>query len=151
VLGAAHLLLATERELALLLAGTPASGVPPAEAVMSRFGLGCVVVKRGGDGAELWTPSAVHRLPACPVDAVDPTGAGDALAGGFLGRLAQRARGAQLEAVGDPVLVEALGWGIVCASFAVEQPGYRGLMAVTWERLSRRMAQYRPTAEQEVP
>ncbi|MFN2463443.1 MAG: PfkB family carbohydrate kinase [Candidatus Dormibacteria bacterium] len=156
VLSAARILLATETELVLLAGGEVSA---PASLVMSRFGLDCVVVKRGPDGAELWTPAAIYELPAYPVAAVDPTGAGDALAGGFLGRLAQRAgaetdgrwlRGHDHPGLRATELVEALRWGMVCASFAVEKPGLAGLESLTREALHDRMSQYQLTA-QEVP
>ena len=157
VVAASRILLATELELSLLAGGETDA---PASLVMSRFGLDCVIVKRGAEGAELWTHAAIYELPACPVDAVDPTGAGDALAGGFLGRLAQRlpedAAGAWLRDQDYPALrssdlVEALRWGMVCASFAVERPGLAGLQAMTRDALYDRMSGYQLTVEQEVP
>jgi sugar/nucleoside kinase (ribokinase family) len=157
VLMAARILLATEVELSLL-SGSETDG--PASLLMSRFGLDCVVVKRGAAGAELWTPSTIYELPAYPVDAVDPTGAGDALAGGFLGRLSQRVPAEagrrwlsdqEEPALRSADLLEALRWGVVCASFAVEQPGLAGLLSLTREDLWDRMSQYQLTAEEEVP
>jgi len=157
VVMASRVLLATEAELDLL-AGGEQDG--PASLVMSRFGLDCVILKRGAEGAELWTPAAIYELPAFPIDAVDPTGAGDALAGGFLGRLGQRlpegSDGAWLPDRDHPALrssdlVEALRWGMVCASFAVQAPGLRGLMELTKEALLERMAQYQLSVQHEVP
>jgi hypothetical protein len=157
VVSAARILLATEAEVSLLAGGELDA---PASLLMSRFGLDCVVLKRGAEGAELWTPAAIYELPAYPVDAVDPTGAGDALAGGFLGRLGQRlpedSGDAWLRSHDDPALrstdlVEALRWGMVCASFAVEAPGLAGLRAMTREDLLERMSKYQLTVEQEVP
>lgn len=53
-------------------------------------GLGCAVVKRGGDGCIIATPSTHIEIPACRVDKViDTTGAGDCFAAGFLYALSE--------------------------------------------------------------
>lgn len=55
-----------------------------------RHGPTLVVVKRGEDGAVLFADGWTFSCPACPVARItDPTGAGDAFAGGFLGHLAR--------------------------------------------------------------
>jgi len=157
VVAASRILLATEAELRLLSGGEEDA---PASLVMARFGLDCVVLKKGAAGAELWTPTAIYELPAYPVAAVDPTGAGDALAGGFLGRLGQRIEGErgdqwlrdqEYPALGASELVEALRWGMVCASFAVQGPGLAGLVGLTREALLERMSTYQLAVQQEVP
>jgi sugar/nucleoside kinase (ribokinase family) len=157
VVAASRILLGTVAEIQMLAGGETEA---PASLVMSRFGLDCVVVKRGAEGAELWTRTAIYELPAYPVEAVDPTGAGDALAGGFLGRLSQRLpedsahawlRDQDCPALRSSDLVEALRWGMVCASFAVEQAGLRGLIDMTRDALYERMSRYQLSVEQEVP
>ena len=48
-----------------------------------------VAVKQGEYGAALFTADGFFSLPAYPLETViDPTGAGDSFAGGFLGYLA---------------------------------------------------------------
>src|SRR5439155_2466713 len=50
-----------------------------------------VLVKRGEYGAILFSPESVFAVPAYPLEEVfDPTGAGDAFAGGVMGYLAAR-------------------------------------------------------------
>ena len=44
----------------------------------------CVVVKRGADGATALVDSELIESPTVPVQALDPTGAGDCFAAGFL-------------------------------------------------------------------
>lgn len=86
--------------------------------------LRAVVVKRGPLGAACVTAQRVVALPAAPVPrVVDPTGAGDALAGGFLGAAArgERADGAMFEL--------ALAEGMRCAADAVVEFGTAGLEA----------------------
>ncbi|WP_448613821.1 carbohydrate kinase family protein [Modestobacter sp. URMC 112] len=71
-----------------------------------------VVVKRGADGVDVLDSGSVVRVPAVPIDLVDPTGAGDAFCGGFLATFVR---------TGDPV--EAAVTGSVSASFVCETRG----------------------------
>lgn len=74
-----------------------------------------VVIKRGEYGAILFGPDTCLFVPAVLLDrVVDPTGAGDAFAGGFMGSLA----GAGV--LDRTTLAAALVHGTVIASFAVE-------------------------------
>lgn len=74
-----------------------------------------VVIKKGEHGAMLASREGLYLIPAFPVDdVVDPTGAGDAFAGAFLGFLAQQDR------IDDKTVCEALLLGSVVASFNVE-------------------------------
>jgi sugar/nucleoside kinase (ribokinase family) len=80
--------------------------------------LRAVVVKRGPLGAACVTAGGIVELPAAVVAAVvDPTGAGDALAGGFLGYIAQ------LEDASDTGYAAALSAGIQCAADAIVEFG----------------------------
>ena len=82
------------------------------------FGPKVLVIKRGEYGAVLLTEGCVFAAPAYPLeDIVDPTGAGDTFAGGFLGKLAQLGR------MDLPALKHAVLMGTVMASFTVEQFG----------------------------
>lgn len=74
-----------------------------------------VVVKVGAKGALLFDGDAAFRCPAYPLPrVVDPTGAGDAFAGGFAGHLAG------VGGCSGDALREALVQGSVMGSFAVE-------------------------------
>jgi sugar/nucleoside kinase (ribokinase family) len=74
-----------------------------------------IVVKRGEHGAMLFTGAGMFWSPAYPLEQVrDPTGAGDAFAGGFIGYLAGCGRPDATE------MRRAVLHGTVCASFAVE-------------------------------
>ena len=62
--------------------------VRAAKAVLE-MGPSAVVVKRGEHGALLLHGDSLFAVPAVPLEnVVDPTGAGDSFAGGFLGYLA---------------------------------------------------------------
>src|SRR3712207_8379725 len=54
-----------------------------------RWGPRVVVAKQGEYGAALFTEDGFFALPAYPLETVlDPTGAGDSFAGGFMGFIA---------------------------------------------------------------
>jgi cytidine kinase len=130
------ILFATEHELEMLTQseGTEAA----ARRLLDQFELDALVVKLGAAGAVLFTNADVRRLPACPTQVVDPTGAGDALAGAFMGRLIERG-----DRRSDRLLAEALEWGIVAASFAVAGIGVSALLAAARSDLQDRLAAYR--------
>jgi sugar/nucleoside kinase (ribokinase family) len=129
-----HVLFATQRE-AEMLAQT--RGAAAALKVLDRTPLDALVVKLGPEGAVLWTQHTSHHLPAYPADVVDPTGAGDALAGAFMGRLAE------VNAEAGDALLEALEWGIVAASFAISGVGVSALRAASRRELEERLSLYR--------
>ena len=92
------------------------SNVLKAAHAAQRMGAKTVVVKRGEYGALLVT--AEHRFfaPAFPLaDVVDPTGAGDSFAGGFLGLLDR------LDSGEPAALRQATVIGCTIASFTVER------------------------------
>ncbi len=96
-----------------------------------------VIVKKGEHGAMLFTEQAVFALPAYPLERiVDPTGAGDSVAGGFMGHLA-RAGNASLEE-----MKRALVYGTVLASFACEDFGLRRLFALSSKEIEARVQEF---------
>jgi sugar/nucleoside kinase (ribokinase family) len=73
------------------LAGEP--NLVRAAAAIRRMGPSTVVVKRGEYGAIMFSEEGVFSVPAYPLESVlDPTGAGDSFAGGFMGHLARSGR-----------------------------------------------------------
>jgi sugar/nucleoside kinase (ribokinase family) len=95
-----------------------------------------VVVKRGELGSMLVTRTATVDVPAVPVDAVrDPTGAGDAFAGGFLGALARSER------IDERALRTAMLYGNVLGSLAVEDFSVRRIVEADQHVLDRRLNQ----------
>ena len=85
-----------------------------------------VVVKRGEHGALVFDDDDIFSAPAFPLDSVvDPTGAGDSFAGGFMGLLA---------ATGDTSragIRRAAIVGSVMGSFAVQDFSADGLTSIT--------------------
>jgi len=93
-----------------------------------------VVIKQGEFGALLIEPGRTFYVPAYPLEEVfDPTGAGDAFAGGFMGYLA-RAGAADSEH-----LRRAMVYGAAMGSFAVSQFGIKGFDDVTTVDVEKRV------------
>jgi sugar/nucleoside kinase (ribokinase family) len=97
-----------------------------------------VVAKQGEYGSALFTRDGYFGLPAYPTaDVVDPTGAGDTFAGGFVGYVAAHAD----EEVGDELLRRAMAYGTVLASFNVEAFGTERMQTLTTEEIYDRVAE----------
>jgi sugar/nucleoside kinase (ribokinase family) len=100
------------------LTGAP-SLVSAARQVLD-LGPSVVVAKQGEYGAALVTGESFFALPAFPLETVvDPTGAGDSFAGGFVGYIASRLD----EGLEDEVLRRAMAYGTAVASHNVEEFG----------------------------
>jgi sugar/nucleoside kinase (ribokinase family) len=106
-------LLVINDEEARQLAGK--HNLPQAARAILGMGPRTVIVKRGDSGALLFHDGRVFAAPAYPLEeVVDPTGAGDTFAGGFMGYLA-KARD-----LSPPTIRRAMIYGSVMASFSVE-------------------------------
>jgi len=92
-----------------------------------------IAYKRGRRGGLLYDARERSFLEWPPVPRLsgDPTGAGDAFAGGFLAAIVQ-----------GRALPEAIDQAIVAASFALEDWGAHGLMAATREEAERRLREW---------
>jgi sugar/nucleoside kinase (ribokinase family) len=79
-----------------------------------------IVAKQGEYGAALVTRESFFALPAYPLETVvDPTGAGDTFAGGFVGYIAANLT----EGLSEELLRRAMAHATVLASFNVEEFG----------------------------
>jgi len=93
-----------------------------------------VVIKQGEHGALLIEPRRTFYVPAYPLENVfDPTGAGDAFAGGFMAYLART------RSVTEDNVRRAMVYGAAMGSYAVEQFGIRGFERVTLTDLEQRV------------
>lgn len=98
-----------------------------------------VVVKQGEYGAALVTEEGFFSLPAYPLETViDPTGAGDSFAGGFLGYVA-----AQGCAFDDATLRRAMTYGSVLASYNVEEFGTERVQRLTRDEIDERYGDFK--------
>jgi len=94
-----------------------------------------VVIKRGEYGALLFGETLCLFVPAVPLgNVVDPTGAGDAFAGGFMGSMAAAG------AVNRSTLSRALRVGTTMASFACESFSVNALSRLDPEKIDGRIA-----------
>lgn len=126
VLKKTDILLLNESEAELL---TGVSDIAEAAHAIMELGPGHVVVKQGPGGAALVNESERVHVDAYPVSpVVDPTGAGDCFAGGFVGALAKGSS-----------LAEAVVAGTATASFCVEGFGIDGLLNIMDNDLVQRM------------
>ena len=98
-----------------------------------------VVAKQGEYGAALFSGDHFFALPAYPLETVlDPTGAGDSFAGGFLGYLAAHDLSEELE---DDLLRRAMAYGTALASFNVEEFGTERVQRLTPDEVTERVAE----------
>jgi sugar/nucleoside kinase (ribokinase family) len=106
------------------------------------WGPSVIVAKQGEYGAALITRESFFALPAYPLETVvDPTGAGDTFAGGFVGYIAASLAGAGVAARGglsDGLLRRAMAHATVLASFNVEQFGTERVQQLTREEIDAR-------------
>jgi sugar/nucleoside kinase (ribokinase family) len=111
--------------------------VSAAREVLS-WGPSAVAAKQGEYGAALVTADAFFALPAFPLETViDPTGAGDTFAGGFLGYLARHLD----EPLDDGALRRAMAHGTALASFNVEEFGTERVMRLGAEEVHERVTE----------
>jgi cytidine kinase len=120
---------------ARLLSGT--ENLVKAGHLVRQMGPRFVVIKKGEHGAMFFSEHETYVLPAFPTErVVDPTGAGDSFAGGMMGYLAS-------EDKFDPVsLKRAMAYGILVASFNVEDFSLERMKQVERSDLELRMQQY---------
>src|SRR3954447_13056664 len=97
-----------------------------------------VIIKKGENGALMFTKDAVFLAPAYPLEEVfDPTGAGDSFAGGFMGHIA-RTGSLDIENLRRAVI-----YGSVMGSFAVERFSVERLITITPKDISARVAEFK--------
>ncbi|MBL1411158.1 PfkB family carbohydrate kinase [Sphingobacterium faecale] len=96
-----------------------------------------LIIKKGEHGALLFGEGQVFSAPALPLAEVfDPTGAGDAFAGGFAGYLAR------VKTVNFSNMKNAVIYGSAMASFCVERFGTQRLETLTYEEITLRIQQF---------
>lgn len=96
-----------------------------------------LVVKKGEHGALLFSEDRVFFAPALPLeDVIDPTGAGDTFAGGFVGFLA-RTQDHSFDNLKRAIIV-----GSALASFCCEKFGIQRLLEIKREDIDLRVQQF---------
>ena len=109
--------------------------LPAAARVILSYGPSAVIIKRGENGSLLFTKDRVFLAPAHPLETVrDPTGAGDAFAGGLLGAMARAANH------GEDVLRRGMLYGSVLGSLAVEDFSVRRIVQADTREIDGRLS-----------
>ena len=119
--------------------------LPRAARKVLAMGPQALVIKHGEYGATIFfregafgIGSHPFRAPALPIEEViDPTGAGDSFAGGFMGYIASQGQ------LNREVLKRALFYGGVMGSFAVERFGTERLQTLTRQEIDGRFQVFR--------
>ena len=102
------------------------------------WGARFVLVKKGEHGSILFTHDMIFPTCGYPLeDIVDPTGAGDSFAGGFLGHIARNKR------ADSKTIREAVIYGNVMGSFVVEQFSIERLQNLSLKEVEERYEKYR--------
>ena len=121
------------------------ASLPRAARKVLELGPRALVIKHGEYGATIFFRDGAFegkhhpfRAPALPLEeVVDPTGAGDSFAGGFMGYIASQG------AINRQVLKQAMFYGSVMGSFAVERFGTERLQSLTRDEIEARLAMFR--------
>ena len=101
------------------------------------YGPRMILIKKGEHGVIFYSDKFIFCIPAYPTDKViDPTGAGDTFAGGFMGYLSTQER------LTDAVVKKAVAWGTVMASFTVESFSVDKLAALGKSDIAKRYGEY---------
>jgi sugar/nucleoside kinase (ribokinase family) len=130
VLASVDVLLINEQE-ARQLTGEP--NLVRAARRIHAIGPKSLVIKRGEYGALLFHDGDIFSAPALPLEeVVDPTGAGDCFAGGFMGYLARAGQ------TSGETLRSAMIYGSVMASYCVEGFSYDRLRGLTHAEIDAR-------------
>jgi sugar/nucleoside kinase (ribokinase family) len=108
---------------------------------LRRMGAPIVIVKKGEHGVLMYSDAFIFSLPAYPVEKiVDPTGAGDTFAGGFMGYLSA------LKKPNGAALKKAVTYGTIMASFNVEGFGVERTSRLTRGDIAHRLKTFRKVA-----
>lgn len=105
---------------------------------VQKHGPEMVVVKKGEHGAILFGPDWLFFVPGYPLEEVfDPTGAGDAFAGGFMGQIAKDGD------LSQETLRRAMVTGSALGSFACERFSVDRLKSLSADEVERRVDHFR--------
>lgn len=97
-----------------------------------------ILIKKGEHGVLFYSNKFVLSLPAYPTEkVVDPTGAGDTFAGGFMGYLTK------VRKINQKSIKHALAYGTIAASFNIESFGLERTSRLTLRDLNNRLNRFK--------
>jgi sugar/nucleoside kinase (ribokinase family) len=101
-----------------------------------------VIIKKGEHGVLLFFNDDVFPIPGYPVeDVVDPTGAGDSFAGGFIGYLISKYKKNFFDDI--DLVKESIMFGSIMGTFAIEDFGINKLIEIDIEDIMQRFGKYK--------
>ncbi len=113
------------------LAGT--ANLISAAKVIKKLGPAIVIIKKGEHGSILFSGSWHFLAPAFPLEsAIDPTGAGDSFAGGFMGYIST------VKKINEDEIKRALIFGTATASYCVEDFSVNRFRSLKMEKIKSR-------------
>lgn len=106
--------------------------------LIRQMGPEILIIKKGEHGAMLFTQDTIFSAPAYPMEIIfDPTGAGDAFAGGFTGYLHKTMD------LSPENIKRAVIYGSTMASFCVEKFSTNGLEDLSYLQIQDRFREFR--------
>lgn len=106
--------------------------------LIMKLGPSIIIIKKGEHGALLVTEKTIFSAPAYPLENInDPTGAGDAFAGGFIGWIAKT------DDISEENLKRAVIYGSTLASFCVEKFSIEKIKELTYLSIKDRFREFR--------
>jgi sugar/nucleoside kinase (ribokinase family) len=103
-----------------------------------KLGPKIVIIKKGEHGVMLFSKNNFFAAPAFLLESiVDPTGAGDTFAGGFIGYLAKCGK------LDKAALRKAVIYGSIMATFTVQDFSVKRLHSATKSDINKRIKQFR--------
>ncbi len=130
-----HIYVANDQEARSL---SEESNLIKAARCLRSFGPRMILIKKGEHGVLFYSDKFIFSLPAYPADkVVDPTGAGDTIAGGFMGYLVKAGR------INAQNIKKALDLGTIAASFNIEDFGLNRMAKLTLKDLYGRFAHFK--------
>ena len=108
--------------------------LPRAAHELLELGLKRAIIKKGSNGAQMFSRESIFAVPALPLSIVrDPTGAGDTFAGGLMGYLAKTGT------LDDMAFRQAIMIGSACASHVVEDFSIRRTAGLSMKAIQERV------------
>ena len=102
-----------------------------------KIGPDYILIKKGINGAILYSKDSIFLLHAYPVGACcDPTGAGDSFAGGLMGFLSK------YDTINEKIIREAMTYGTITASFGIEEFSLNKFQKISKKDIDNRFSKF---------